>query len=117
MSILALGSGTNFAAEGVNHVLQSITDAEHGNAEIEDALVGVRSVVVVDGGWASRENDADRRVTANLVEGRVKGKNDREDFEFADAARDELGVLRSEVEDDDSLVEQRQVGLSLSFHG
>jgi hypothetical protein len=66
VSVLALGCGTNFAAEGVNHVLQSVADAEHGNSEIEDALVGMRSVVVVDGARASGENDADGRVAANL---------------------------------------------------
>jgi hypothetical protein len=122
VSVLALGCGTNFAAEGVNHVLQSVTDAEHGNAEIEDALVGMRSVVVVDGARASGENDSEGRVAANLVKGRVEGKNDREDFEFPDAARDELGVLRSEVEDDDcrvlvSLIERRLVRRRLGFHG
>ena len=57
------------------------------------------------------------RVAANLVEGGVEGQNDGKDFVFADAARDELGVLRSEVEDDDCLVEQGLVRLRLGFHG
>jgi hypothetical protein len=42
----------------------------------------------------------------------VAGKHDREDFLFADAARDELRILRAKVEDDDCLIQR-----GLGFHG
>ncbi len=38
---------------------------------------------------------------ADLFERSGAGEDDGEDVELADAARDELGVLRAEVEDDD----------------
>src|SRR5689334_21047714 len=37
MTVLALGGGEDLASEQVNHQLESVTDAEHGKAEVEHA--------------------------------------------------------------------------------
>src|ERR1700682_5051963 len=37
-AVLAFCGGAHFSAEGVDHELQSVADAEHGDAEIEDTL-------------------------------------------------------------------------------
>ena len=107
VSVFALRGWMNFASESVDNELQAIADAEDGNAEVEDFLVGMRRAIVVDGGWSARQNNADGRVTANFIELDVEGKDYREDLIFADAARDELRILRAEVENNDGL----------SFHG
>jgi len=101
VAVLALSGGANFAAERVDHELQSVADTEHGDAEIEDALIRERSVFVVHRRRAARENDSYWRVAANFFQAGIEGKYDREDFLFADAAGDELRILRAEVEDYD----------------
>ena len=85
----------------MDDVLESVADAEDGKAESEDCGVGGRRVGVVDGAGAAGEDDADGMVRFDFVDGSGAGKDDGEDVLFADAAGDELGVLRAEVEDDD----------------
>ncbi len=88
MAIFAFGGGAHLSTERVHHELQSIADAEHGDAEIEDALVGQRGVFVVHRRRTARENDAHRRVAADFFQAGVEGQDDRKDFLFADAAGD-----------------------------
>jgi len=101
MAVLARWGGLNFAAEVVHDELQAVADAEDGHAHREQRGVGSGRVGVVDRAGAAGENEAQRSEGADLVERRGAGKHDREDVEFADAARDELGVLRPKVQDDD----------------
>ena len=103
VAVLARGGGFDVAAEVVDDELQAVADAEDGDAEGEERGVGGGGVGVVDGAGAAGEDDAAGRERADLVEGRGAGKDDGEDVELADAAGDELGVLRAEVEDDDCL--------------
>jgi hypothetical protein len=72
VSIFTLCGGANFAAQRVHHELQAVADSEHGNAEAEDFLIGVRRVLVVDGGRSAGKNYSNRRVTANLFQTRVE---------------------------------------------
>ena len=81
--------------------LEAVADAEDGEAGGEDGGVGLRGVGVVDAGGAAGEDDAARVQREDLGERRGAGEDDGEDVELADAARDELRVLRAEVEDDD----------------
>jgi hypothetical protein len=81
--------------------LQAVADAERGQAEFEDGGVGGRRVGVVDRAGSSGEDETEGLLGANLFDGCSAGKDDGEDVLLADAARDELGVLRTEVEDDD----------------
>ena len=104
MAVLALVRRTHFSAEGVHHELQSVADAEHGQAQLEDARVGGGRVFVVDRPRGSREHDADGRVAFDLVELGRAGEDDGKNILFTNAARDELRVLRAKVEDDDGLV-------------
>jgi hypothetical protein len=63
--------------------------------------VGGRRVGVVDRRRAAGEDDAERLVGLNFVERRRAGQHDGEDVLLADAARDELRILRAEIEDDE----------------
>jgi hypothetical protein len=103
VSILAFRGRPHLAAERVHHELQSVADAEHRDAEIEDTLVGQRRIFVVHRRRPARQNDSHRRVAANFFQAGVEGQDDRENFLFADAARNQLRILRPEVEDNDGL--------------
>ena len=74
-----------------------------GKSEMQHLLVDEGRVGVVDGRRASGEDDAGGRVALDFFQRGGAGEDDGEDVLFADAARDELGVLRAEVEDDDRL--------------
>ncbi len=101
VAVFAFVGGAYFAAEVMDDVLESIADAEGGQAEREDGGVGGRGVGVVDGAGASAEDEADGVVRIDFRDRRGARQDDREDVVFADPAGDELGVLRAEVEDDD----------------
>ena len=101
VAIFAFIGGADSSAEVMDDVLESIADAEDGEAESEDGGIGRWGVGVVDRAGASGENDSDGMVRLDFVDGGGAGKDDGEDVLFADAAGDELGVLRAEVEDDD----------------
>ena len=70
---------------------------------MQHLLVGRRRVGVIDGRRAARQHDAGRMVAFDFVERGRAGQHDGEDVLFADAARDELRILRAKVEDDDRL--------------
>ena len=57
------------------------------------------------------------RVALDFVERSGAGQHDGENVLFADAARDELRILRAKVEDDDRLVKDGLVKDGLGFHG
>ena len=103
LTILALFRRSDFAAQHVYHELQAIADPEHRYAEIENPLVGDRGILVVNRRRAAGQHDAYRRIAADFLQPGITGKNDGEDVLFADAARNELRILRTKIEDDDGL--------------
>src|SRR5579864_1816280 len=111
VAIFTLRAGTNFATELVRDEVQTIADAEHGESKGKHAIVGRRRVVIVNGGRASAQNDADRPVAFDLIEWSSTRQDDGKYFEFADAARNKLRVLRAKVEDYDGLFFHEQLFL------
>src|SRR2546423_1850244 len=103
VSILAFWPGNNFSTQLVSNEMQSVADAQNGNAQRKDTLVGRGSVIVVHRTRAARKNDSSRMVALDLVEWSSAGEYDREDALFANPARDKLRILRAKVEDDDRL--------------
>src|SRR5712671_6783164 len=103
MTVLALVRRANLAAERVHHELQSIADTENGHAQLEDARVRGRGIFVVDRPRRSREHDTHWGVALDFIEGSRARQHDGENVLFADAACDELRILRAKVEDDDGL--------------
>ena len=101
MAVFAFVGGADSSAEVMDDVLQSVADAEDRQAESEDGRVGGRRVGVIHRAGAAGEDDADGMVRLDFVDRGGAGKDDGEDILFADAAGDELSILRAEVEDDD----------------
>ena len=101
MTVLTLAGSVNRAAESVRHELQSVADAEHGQAKIEHLRIGRGRVHVINRARAAGENDADRIIAANLLQfGRTR-QDDGEDVLLTNTPRNELRVLRAEVQDND----------------
>jgi hypothetical protein len=87
----------------VHHELQSVTDAEDGNPQLQNGLVGMGRVLVVNRARSTREDDTYGRIATNFLQAGVERKDNGKDVLFADAARNQLRILRPEVEDDDRL--------------
>ena len=101
VAVLALAGGVNRASERVRHELQSVADSEHGQSEVEHFGISRRRVDVINRAGTAGENDADRIVAANLLQfGRTRQDNG-EDVLLANTPRDELRVLRAEIQDND----------------
>ena len=70
--------------------------------------------MIVNGRRASAQNDASRPIALDLIQWSSTGQDNGKYFEFADAARNKLRVLRTEVENDDGLFFHEQFSL---IHG
>jgi hypothetical protein len=105
----------------VHHELQTVADAEHRQTEFKQARIGRRRVFVIHRPRRSRQNDPGGCVALQLIELRSARQHDGKYILFADAARDQLRILRAEIEDDDRLgkrrlAEGRCAELGLGFH-
>ena len=103
MSIFALERRAHPSAQVVHNEVQPVADAEGGHAERENSWVGGRGVRVVNRRRTAGKNQSDGFVGLNLPQGRRARQHYRENVLFADAARDELRILRAEIEDNDGL--------------
>ena len=91
----------DLAAQRAGHQLLAVADAEDGDAELEDGRVHGRGALGVDRGRAAGEDDPGRLAGADLVGADGAGHDLAVDVGLADAAGDQLGVLRPEVHDED----------------
>src|SRR5205823_573487 len=94
---------TYLSAELMSDQLKPVADAEHRLVVMEDAIVNLRSVGVVDRAGPAAQDHTRGVIALNLGPGGVARQDHGENIELADAARDQLRVLRAEVEDNDGL--------------
>ena len=91
------------AAESIGHRLESIADAEHRDSEIEYRRIKSGGAIFVHAGRPTREHDGCRLLLQDLG-GSDGVRNDLGvDASLADAAGDQLGVLRAKIHDKDQL--------------
>jgi hypothetical protein len=83
--------------------VETITNTEHRQTKGQHAVIGRRSVMIVNRRRPSAQNNADRPVAFDLIQRSGTRQDDGKYFEFADAASNKLRVLRTEVEDYDGL--------------
>ena len=86
------------AAELLGHRLHAVADAEYGNTELEHRLRRDGRRHVGDRFRPARQDDALGTEGANVLVADVPGKNLAVHAAFTYAPRDELGVLRAEIE-------------------
>ena len=102
-AIFSLRRALDHAAERMGGQLHAVADAQHRHAERVDRRVDARGVRIEHGGRAAGENHADRLLRGDIGKRGGVGDDLAEDLRLAHAARDELGILRAEVHDDDAL--------------
>src|SRR5690606_32811284 len=105
----------DLAAQLRGHGLHAVADAEHGDVGIPHGLRRGRRIGLEHGLGAAGEDDSLRIERAHGVIAGIPGMDLAIDAELAHAARDELGVLRSEVEDQDAV--RVDVGVRGWAHG
>src|SRR5690606_4390138 len=99
-AVVALG---DLAAEQMPHQLNAVADAEHGDAELEDRRIRDRGLLRKHAAGTAGEDDADDAVGAQLFGTGLVVIDLRIDLALANAASDDLGVLRTEVDVGDGL--------------
>ena len=103
MSVLAVRRAINGPAEQLGHELQPVADTQDRDAHLEDAAVDERRARLLDAERAAREHDPARLEGADLLHGHRAGVDLAVNVQLADAAGNELRVLRAEIEDEDLL--------------
>ncbi len=98
------GLGTfDLAAQLERHRLHAVTDAEHGDAELEQLGPHARRAFGVDRRGPAREDECPRSAVADALERDVCREQLGEDAALADPPRDELRVLPAVVKDQNLL--------------
>ena len=98
-----LGFG-HLPAREMRHELHPVTNPEYGDPLVEEFLGNARRLLLIHAGGATRQHDALRTICENGRQWNGAGQNLRVDLGFANAACNQLGVLRPEIEDQDSIV-------------
>ena len=101
-AVLAPGAVLDFAAEMVAHELHAVADAEDRQAEIEEGGIRLWRVLSINAGGAAAEDDAPRLEGGDFFGRQIAAHDLRIDLTLAHPPRDDLRVLRTEIEDDDA---------------
>jgi len=102
-AVLAGAGVVDRAAEGACHQLEAVAHAEHGDAGLEDLAVEAGGALLVHGRGAAGEDDRRRVLGEHLLDRHGARHDLAVDPGLADATGDELGVLRTEVDDQDGV--------------
>ena len=98
LAVLALGSVLHLPAQRIGDELAAVADAEHGDAQIEDARVDMRRARLVHAVGPAREDDADGRILFDLFDAHVAGQKVAVYPLLAHPAGDQLVVLPAEIQ-------------------
>ena len=116
MTELAVRRPRQRAAQDLRHELHAVADAEHRHAHLEQRVVAVRRAGLVDAHRPAREDEPGRLPAGNLGGRRAERDDLGVHVQLAQPPRDELGVLRSEVEDQDDLMRHGGGGCGGGVH-
>ena len=97
--VLSQAGLVDLSTEGRSHDLESVADAEHGDLRVQDRLVKSRGVVDVHTRGATREDDGQWPLGQDLFGGERVRNHFGVQMRLADPTRDQLCVLRAEVDD------------------
>ena len=95
--------GFNVAAQLHRHGLHTVADAKDRHASFEDILRRARAVIFGSAFRAAGKNDAVRIELTNLSFRHVPCPQFAVDTQFTNATRNQLGVLRTEVQDKNTM--------------
>src|SRR5205085_2955608 len=100
-TVLAVCGPIDGAAQQLGHQLQAVADAEDRDAELEHPRVDQRRAFLLPPVGTAGKDDAARGEGLDLLERHRAGVDLAVDVQLADAAGDQLRVLRAEIEDED----------------
>jgi hypothetical protein len=103
MTVFAVRAAGDVAAEHLAHQLDAVADTEDRETHLEDARVRMGRALRLHAVGATGEDDAHDAVGAQGLGRDAEGIDARVDVALTDAARDDLGQLRAEIEDGDGL--------------
>ena len=103
LPVLAVARALHLPAQHVAHQLHAVADAHDRHAELEEARVAPGSAALVDAVGTAGEHDASRAAPGQGIGPRSRRQDLGVDLHLPQPARDELGVLRAEIEDEDGL--------------
>ena len=101
--VLAGARATDGAAEGVGHGLEAVADAQDGHAGLENRGIDGGSTLLVHGGRAAGQDDGGGLLGEHVRHAHGVGDDLGVDVGLTHAARDQLGILRAEVDDEDGV--------------
>ena len=101
--VFALGSRAHLAAQVVHDEMEAVADAQNRHVKFQHARVGDGGVIVVNRRRTTRKNNSQGMQGLDFGEGRCARQYDGEYILFANTPGNELGVLRTEIEDYDCL--------------
>ena len=101
VSVLAGARATDGAAKGVSHGLEAVADTQDGHAGLEDRGIDGGRALLVHGGRAAGQDDGDGLLSEHVRHAHGVGDDLGVDVSLTHAARDQLGILRAEVDDED----------------
>lgn len=116
MPELARSCRVDLAIEPLANRLHAVADAENGDAEFEDGRVGLGGAVGINAAWPAREDESFGSEFFNSLGREVVSDKLAEHVLIANAACDQLGGLRAEIEDQnaifvgDRVFEDRRIG-------
>src|SRR5438132_12550523 len=99
----------------MRHLHQTITDSENQDSQVKDLWINLGRTVFVNAGRSARQNDAVWLFVRNGVGRSIKADNLRINLQLTDAPTDDLGVLRTEIEDENFRVFCRGFGLHANY--
>lgn len=102
-AVLAGAGVVDRAAEGGRHQLEAVAHAEDGDARLEELAVQARGALRVDRRGSAGEDDRGRVLGEHLLDRHGARHDLAVDPGLTDATGDELGVLRTEVDDQDGV--------------
>ena len=97
-AVLAALTELDLAAEMMRHQLHPVTNSKDRNPEKKNRRIELRRALVVNAGWSAREHDAFRFQLRDLIRRDIEANDLGINLALADAARDDLRVLRTEIE-------------------
>jgi hypothetical protein len=117
MPELAMRGTPDVTAEQRRHELHAVTDAQHRDAEPEHLGVAHRRPRVGHAARSAREDEAGRLAGPQGLDGRAVGHDLGVHRQLAETPRNQLRVLRAEIEDEDGLVQLMPVGKPVLYRG
>ena len=101
-SVFAIFRRLHLSAQSQDQQLKPVADAEDGNAQFEDSGVDIRGTLLEYARGPAGEHDPSRIKILQRIQGHIAGVNLAIDMEFTNPPRNQLRILRTEVQNQDT---------------